>query len=72
MTYTVIYFEDAKRTWKRAGDLETAIEFGEKNSDKNSDYDICVSLYEYDKLREEINKMKQNFKFIKEVCEQNQ
>ena len=68
MMYTVIYVDknDGIRKWKKSSDLMVAEKFGADNSD--SDYDICVSLYEYGKLEEKINRMKNTFEQIETMA----
>lgn len=70
MMYTVIYVDENKeRRWIKATDVEVAEEFGKQNSD--GDYDLCVSLYEYDKLKNKIAKMEQILRQIGTLAKTN-
>lgn len=67
MMYIIIYVDkNGDRRWKKASDIETAEEFGKQNSD--NDYDLCVSLYEYNKLKDEIQIMKQKLEKIETLA----
>lgn len=68
MMYTVIYVDknDGIRKWKKASDLMAAEKFGVNNS--NGDYDICVSLYEYEQLERKIKIMKNTFEQIETIA----
>lgn len=68
MTYTILYFENGEKKWKKASDIDAAEMYGKDHTDTYSDYDICVSLYEYDKLKQQIEIMKKNFEKIKHIC----
>ena len=67
MIYTVIYVDknDDVRKWKHATNLTVAEEFGRENSD--NDYDICVSMYEYDRVKEEVRRLEQKLEQIKSI-----
>ena len=69
MMYTVIYVDkkDGVRKWKKATDIDLAEQFGQENSD--NDYDICVSLYEYDRAKAEIQRLKRKLEQIKTITD---
>ena len=67
MTYTVIYVDkNNEKRWKKATSIEAAEEFGKENSDNY--FDLCVPLYEYDRLKNEITRMKQTFEQIETMA----
>lgn len=68
MRFVVIYKDlNDESKWKKAFKLEDAENFGKQNSLDN-DYDICVPLYEYNRLKKEIEKMKETFTQIETMC----
>ena len=67
MMYTVIYTDEwNEKKWKKTNDIETAKEYGEQMSD--NDYDICVPLYEYERLKKQMERMEETFAKIKNMC----
>lgn len=72
MMYTVIYIDknDGIRKWKKSSDLMVAEKFGSDNSNGDG-YDICVPLYEYEKLEEKIRRMEKTFEEIETMARTN-
>lgn len=72
MMYAVIYIDknDGIRKWKKSSDLMVAEKFGSDNSDGDG-YDICVPLYEYEKLEEKIKMLKNAFEQIETIAGKN-
>ena len=67
MMYTILYYNDKhERVWKKADSLEIADDFGQSNSP--GEYDISVSLYEYDRLKKEIETLKKTLKDVANFC----
>lgn len=69
MRYTVIYHDrHNERRWKQSTDLETAENYGKQMTDDDNDYDICVPMYEYKRLQNEIDKLKSTLSQIETMC----
>lgn len=66
MMYTVIYVDkDGIRRWKKANNIDDAELFGRENS---KSYDVCVSLYDYDRLKHENTILKAQLKKIEQIA----
>ena len=68
MAYTVIYVENGERKWKKAISLDIAEAFGKEHTDADADYEINVSLFEYNTLKNQMEIMREQFKQIENIC----